>query len=104
MLLQYARSIALANEGFIVLELGYNLPQYGLSPIYTRKSFQLEYIEKAIEQLLQHKQCASNDVETIAILGHSKGGDLALAASATFPDKIKLSIVNSCRAMFLCCR
>ena len=59
-------------------------------------SFQLEYIEKAIERLLQHKQCASNNVDTIAILGHSKGGDLALAASATFPDKIELSIVNSC--------
>ena len=29
-------------------------------------------------------------------MGHSKGGDLALAASATFPEKIKLSIVNSC--------
>ena len=94
MLLQDARSICLANEGYIVLELGYNLPQYGLEPIYTRKSFQLEYIEKAIERLLQHEKCA--DFDTIAILGHSKGGDLALAASATFPEKIKLSIVNSC--------
>ena len=94
MLLQDARSICLANEGFIVLELGYNLPQYGLEPVYTRKSFELEYIEKAIQRLLRHPQCS--DFGTIAILGHSKGGDLALAASATFPDKIKLSIVNSC--------
>ena len=94
MLLQDARSICLANEGFVVLELGYNLPQYGLEPVYTRKSFELEYIEQAIARLLNHPKCL--DFETIAILGHSKGGDLALAASATFPDKIKLSIVNSC--------
>ena len=94
MLLQDARSICLANEGFVVLELGYNLPQYGLEPVYTRKSFELEYIEQAITRLLNHPKCL--DFETIAILGHSKGGDLALAASATFPDKIKLSIVNSC--------
>ena len=94
MLLQDARSICLANEGFVVLELGYNLPQYGLEPVYTRKSFELEYIEQAIKRLLNLPKCS--DFKTIAILGHSKGGDLALAASATFPDKIKLSIVNSC--------
>ena len=94
MLLQDARSICLANEGFVVLELGYNLPQYGLQPVYTRKSFELEYIENAIHRLLSHPKCA--DFDTIAVLGHSKGGDLALAASTTFTDIIELSIVNSC--------
>ena len=55
MLLQDARSIALANEGYLVQELGYNLPQYGLTPIFTRESFQLEYIEKAIKRLLHYQ-------------------------------------------------
>ena len=97
-LLQDGRSVALANDGFIVLELGYNLPQYGQESIYFRPSFPLEYIKSAIERLLAQEivKLSGFASNSIAILGHSKGGDLAIAAACLFPELISLAIVNSC--------
>lgn len=93
-MLQDARSICLANRGYMVLELGYNLPHYHQPPIYTRPSFPLEYIRTAAERLLAHRNASSFD--TMAIIGHSKGGDLATAAAIEFTDIIDLAIINSC--------
>ena len=95
-LLQDGRSIALANDGFIVLELGYNLPHYGQPSIYFRSSFPLEYIKTAIDRLLQEAIAKEMGYSTISILGHSKGGDLAISAACLFPELISLAIVNSC--------
>jgi hypothetical protein len=44
----------LANAGYFVLELGYNLPQYGQQDIYDRRHFSVEYIEDAIDNVLRH--------------------------------------------------
>ena len=92
-LLQDARSICLANHGFMTLELGYNLPQYNQPSIYTRSSFPLEYIRLAAERLLAHENAAH---DKLAVLGHSKGGDLAIAAAIELSDIIDLAIVSSC--------
>ena len=93
-LLQDARSIMLANEGYMVLELGYNLPQYGQLDMYTRPTIPLEYVEQAIERLLNHPKAYGNEV---CLMGHSKGGDIALACSAELNDKIGLTITTSCQ-------
>ena len=83
----------LAHAGYAVLELAYNLPQYGQPDIYSRGEFPLEYIECAIERLLKHPSVYG---EEVCIVGHSKGGDLSLAASAVMSDRIALTISNSC--------
>ena len=83
----------LANEGYAVLELAYNMPQYGQPDIYHRGSFPIEYIEAAIERLLRHDAIYGDEV---CLVGHSKGGDLSLAASAVLKRQIALTISNSC--------
>jgi len=69
-LLQDARSIMLAGQGYTVLELGYNLPQYGQPDMYSRPSIPLEYVESAIDQLLKHPKVYGDQ---ICLAGHSKG-------------------------------
>jgi len=73
-LIQDARSIMLAREGYIVLEIGYNLPQHGQENLFLRKTAQpLEYFEAAINKLLQHPKSYG---DRVAIVGQSKGSDL----------------------------
>lgn len=84
----------------------YNLPQYGQSPIYFRPSFQLEYVKKALDRLVSHKNAPCSKVVSKkfvwsrsvfqAVVGHSKGGDLSLSAAVVFNDIIDLAIINSC--------
>ena len=92
-LLQDARSICLANHGYMVLELGYNLPQYNQLPIYTRPSFPLEYVRQAAERLLAHKNAIH---DKLTIVGHSKGGDIGISAAIELNDIIDMAIINSC--------
>ena len=92
-LLQDARSICLANHGYMVLELGYNLPQYNQLPIYTRPSFPLEYVRQAAERLLAHKNAIH---DKLTIVGHSKGGDISISAAIELNDIIDMAIINSC--------
>ena len=51
--------------------------------MYTRKSFPLEYIRKAAEKLLAHKMAPDTK---IAVLGHSKGGDLATISARDYME------------------
>lgn len=83
----------LAREGYIVLELGYNLPRYGQESLFTRKtSMPLEYFEEAIKQLLAHPKSYGNKV---AVLGQSKGVDLAIGVATMMPHLVELAITNS---------
>ena len=60
----------LAHEGYTVLELGYNLPQYGQADFFNRtQPFDMVYFKQAIEKLLNHHSVYGNKV---AILGQSK--------------------------------
>lgn len=93
-LLQDARSVMLAREGYLVLELAYNLPQYGQVDMYERSHFPLEYIEQAIDKILKHPRAYGDEV---CIMGHSKGGNLALASSAQFRSKVGLTISSCCQ-------
>lgn len=78
----------LASRGYAALALGYfNMP--GLSPIL--EEIPLEYVEKAIEWLSNHKAV---DSERLAMIGTSKGAELTLLSASIFP-KIKTVIVAS---------
>lgn len=46
--IQDSRSTMLAREGYCVLELAYNVQEYGQPVLFTRKDFPLEYVEHAI--------------------------------------------------------
>ena len=84
------RSIMLAREGYTVLELGYNVPQYGHKDYYSRKKpFDLKYIEMAIRKVLNHHSVYGDKV---AIVGQSKGAELATAAACLMPHLIELSV------------
>jgi len=70
----------LASRGYSVLSLGYfgmeGLPQDLIE-------IPLEYFGRAIEWMRAHK---SVDREKIAVMGMSRGGELALLLGATFPE------------------
>jgi dienelactone hydrolase len=70
----------LASRGYSVLSLGYfameSLPQ-------DLVGIPLEYFERAIKWTRNHKSVDSN---RIAIMGASRGGELALLLGATFPE------------------
>ena len=73
-LIQDGRSIMLAHQGYTVLELGYNLPQYGLESMFTRTvPYSMDYFERAIRKVLDHWTVYGDKV---AVLGQSKGWSL----------------------------
>ena len=83
----------LAREGYLVLELCYNMPQYGQESLFTRKTpIDVSYFEEAINKLLSHPTCYGDKV---CIIGHSKGCDLALGVASLLSDKVELTITNS---------
>ena len=70
-LIQDGRSIMLAHQGYTVLELGYNLPQYGLESMFTRTvPYSMDYFERAVRKLLDHWTVYGDKA---AVLGQSKG-------------------------------
>merc|ERR1711970_879031 len=82
---QNHRSIALANEGFTVLELMYNAPRFGLDQFYTTRYFDISYIQNAIHEVLLHP---STQAERVIMIGHSKGSDLCICAGSLFPELV----------------
>lgn len=83
----------LAREGYVVLEIGYNLPQYGQENLFTRRTPQpLEYFETAIKRLLQHPKSYGDKV---AVIGQSKGVDLAIGIATKMPNLVEVAITNS---------
>ena len=78
----------LASHGYAALALAYfDMP--GLSPIL--EEIPLEYVEKAIEWLSNHKAV---DSKRLAMIGTSKGAELTLLSASIFP-KIKTVIAAS---------
>lgn len=72
----------LASEGFATLALAY----IGIDPLPAELvEIPLEYFERAIAWL---KSQPAIDVNRIAVVGNSKGGELALLLGATYPEEI----------------
>ena len=77
---------ALASEGFAALALAY----FGVEPLPGELvEIPLEYFEKAIEWLKSQPEV---DANRIAVVGNSKGGELALLLGATYSEDIKIVI------------
>ena len=79
----------LANEGYTVMEIGYNLPEQ--DNIFTSTSpMKLEYFENAIRQLLAHPKSYG---DRVCVIGQCKGGDIAhaLVRVRTFYRKLFIS-------------
>ena len=70
-------AVYLANQGYMTLALPF-FGVDGLSKTYTEKPIEIEYFEEAIEFL----KSLNNVNGKIGILGHSKGGDVALGIMA----------------------
>jgi dienelactone hydrolase len=70
----------LANQGYVALGLGY----FGVEGLPSElANIQLEYFEKAIHLLQSRPEVIK---EKIAVMGMSRGGELALLLGATFHD------------------
>jgi dienelactone hydrolase len=77
---------ALASEGFAALALAY----FGVEALPRELvEIPLEYFEKAIAWLKAQPEV---DASRIAVVGNSKGGELALLLGATYPEDIKAVI------------
>lgn len=73
----------LASQGFAALALAY----FGVDPLPPELvEVPLEYFAEAIAWL---KNQAAVDPDRIAVMGVSKGGELALLLAATYPENIK---------------
>ena len=53
-MLQDQRSIMLANEGYFVVEVGYNCQKYGQKSIWTMPEYPVEYFEAVFQKALKH--------------------------------------------------
>jgi uncharacterized protein len=77
---------ALASEGFASLALAY----FGVDPLPSELvEIPLEYFEWAIAWLKSQPEV---DANRIALVGNSKGGELALLLGATYPEDVKAVI------------
>ncbi len=75
----------IASQGFSALALAY----FGVAPLPKELvEIPLEYFERAIAWL-RSSQTDIVDVDKIAVLGSSKGSELALLLGASFPKEIK---------------
>jgi len=90
-LLQDQRSIMLANEGYFVVEVAYNAPQYGLESMWMHHLFKVEYFEKIIHKALAHPRSTGS---TVAVIGHSKGSEMATIISQTLHDLVDLTFTS----------
>lgn len=61
-MLQDQRSIMLANEGYFVVEVGYNCQKYGQNSIWTMPDYPVEYFEAVIKKALKHPRKLFNGI------------------------------------------
>ena len=96
-LLQDGRSILLAHQGFTVLEIGYNLIQYGQLGLFDRHpvydAMKVEHFVAAIRRFLKHPKTYG---DRVALIGQCKGGDLAQGIASLCPELVELVVTNSC--------
>jgi dienelactone hydrolase len=77
---------ALASEGFAALALAY----FGLEGLPRELvEIPLEYFERAIAWLKFQPEV---DAKRIAVVGNSKGGELALLLGATYPEDVRVIV------------
>jgi hypothetical protein len=77
---------ALASEGFAALTLAY----FGVEGLPRELvEIPLEYFERAIEWLKSQPEV---DTNRIAVVGNSKGGELALLLGVTYPEDVRAII------------
>ena len=79
----------LAKQGYVTFALPF-FGVDGLSKTYTEKPIEIEYFEEAIESL----KSLDNVNGKIGILGHSKGGDIALGIMAHLSDINAVCTIN----------
>ena len=53
-MLQDQRSIMLANEGYFVVEVGYNCQKYGQKSVWLMPEYPVEYFEAVIKKAIKH--------------------------------------------------
>ena len=74
---------ALASEGFAALALAY----FGVDPLPRELvEVPLEYFGKALGWLKSQPEV---DADRMAVVGNSKGGELALLLGASYPEDVK---------------
>ena len=84
--LQEGSAAALASEGFVALALGY----FGPQPLFSAPiEIPLEYFAEALDWLKNQPFVTPNRV---AVIGVSKGGELALLLGSTYPGDIKVVV------------
>jgi len=84
--LQEGSAAALASEGFVALALGY----FGPQPLFSEPiEIPLEYFAEALDWLKNQPFVTPNRV---AVIGVSKGGELALLLGSTYPGDIKVVV------------
>lgn len=88
--LDWDKAAMLASHGFATFALAY----FGIEPLPpTLNEIPLEYFQKAIAWLQLQDTL---DANRLAVLGNSKGGELALLLGATFPEiKAVVAVVPS---------
>ncbi|XP_053331018.1 acyl-coenzyme A thioesterase 1-like [Spea bombifrons] len=86
-LLEYKASL-LASKGFATLALAY----YNYEDLPTKmKEFHLEYFEEAVNYMLRHPKVKGPG---IGLIGHSKGGDLAISMASFLKGITATATVN----------
>ena len=88
-LLQDQRSIMLANKGYFVVEVAYNVQKYGQTSMWLGPEYKMEYTEGIIKRALAHDRTKG---DTVCVIGHSKGAEFAIVAGNTFHKMVDLTI------------
>ncbi|CAG5087592.1 Oidioi.mRNA.OKI2018_I69.PAR.g11580.t1.cds [Oikopleura dioica] len=82
--IQDARSSLLAREGYLVLELAYNVQDYGQPVLFTRDGMPLEYVEQAIKTILSHQKAYG---DRVVLMGQSQAGSTQLPVASELTYK-----------------
>ena len=90
--IQDSRSTMLAREGYCVLELAYNVQEYGQPVLFTRKDFPLEYVEHAIMSIVKHERAYG---DRVVLMGQCKGTDIAVGFGSLRPDLVEFVIAQA---------
>lgn len=72
-------------------KVAYNAPQYGLPTMWGHHNFEVEYFEKIIHKALEHPRSSGS---TVAVIGHSKGSEMATVISQTLHDLVDLTFTS----------
>ena len=86
-MLQDQRSIMLANEGYFVVEVGYNCQKYGQKSIWIMPEYPVEYFESVIQKALKHPRKITKYL-------YSCGFDLVPYVGTILKDPLRVEILS----------